>query len=167
MARLSLQVVGVFLCMVVACSASSVAISRKTNNPMTAWLGVSQTRGVVAPITRCGGVATPLQLRISGCEGYCRFQPGTVYDCEKDFMPSSPATSLSLRVEVCARPLCFTILTAEIPNSSVQPGFVYTAKYSIVPNDVFSGQTIQFYAYIYHTDSSLLEVCVSADVDIN
>lgn len=43
--------------------------------------------GVVSPVSRCGGVGTPLQLRISECEGKCELKPGTVYNCEKDFMP--------------------------------------------------------------------------------
>ncbi len=44
--------------------------------------------GVVSPTYRCGGVGTPLQLRISDCEGRCRLVPGTLYNCEYDFLPS-------------------------------------------------------------------------------
>ncbi|OXA44683.1 uncharacterized protein LOC110857773 isoform X4 [Folsomia candida] len=123
--------------------------------------------GVVDPAYRCGGLATQLQLRISDCDGYCRLMPGTLYNCENDFMPSSAAASLSLRVEICMNAgFCTVIINTELPNSSVQPGFVYTAKYSIVPNDVLSGSTVEFRASILHTDNLRVEVCVSADVDI-
>lgn len=50
--------------------------------------GTSGALGIVSPVKRCGGVGTPLNLRISDCEGYCRLRPGVVYNCEKDFMPS-------------------------------------------------------------------------------
>lgn len=42
----------------------------------------------VVDTTRCGGVGTQRQLRISGCEGRCSLTPGRVYECENDFMPS-------------------------------------------------------------------------------
>ncbi len=80
MSKILLVCVG-FLCIVISSSSASVSISRKKNAE------VGQPRGVVSPIGRCGGVATPLQLRISECEGVCRLQPGRVYDCEKDFIP--------------------------------------------------------------------------------
>jgi hypothetical protein len=123
--------------------------------------------GVVNPAHRCGGVGTPLQLRISNCEGRCQLVPGQIYNCEKDFMPSSAAPSLTLKIEICmSAGFCMVILETELPNSSVQPGFIYTAKYSIVPNDILSGQTVEFRAYISHTNNLLLEICVSADIDI-
>lgn len=51
--------------------------------------GVKSTiLGAVDPLRRCGGLATQRQLRISGCDGYCRFTPGQIYNCENDFMPS-------------------------------------------------------------------------------
>ncbi|XP_021962078.1 uncharacterized protein LOC110857773 isoform X3 [Folsomia candida] len=123
--------------------------------------------GVVDPAYRCGGLATQLQLRISDCDGYCRLMPGTLYNCENDFMPSSASPSLTLRVEICMNAgFCTVIINTELPNSSVQPGFVYTAKYSVVPNDILSGQTVEFRASILHTDSLRIEVCVAADIDI-
>jgi len=124
--------------------------------------------GVVDPAYRCGGVGTPLQLRISECEGRCSFNPGQVYNCEKDFMPAAAAPGLTLKVELCmSSGFCMQIFEVDLPNSSIQPGFIYTAKYSIVPNDILSGQAVEFKAYISHTNNGLLEICVSADITIN
>ncbi|OXA44606.1 uncharacterized protein LOC110857907 [Folsomia candida] len=123
--------------------------------------------GVVDPVTRCGGVGTQLQLRISDCSGRCSLRPGTVYDCENDFMPSSSSPSLDLRVEICMNAgFCTVIINTVLPNSSVQPGFIYTAKYTVVPNDVLAGQVVEFRASILHSDNLRVEVCVAADVDI-
>lgn len=44
--------------------------------------------GVVANVSTCGGAGNSIQLRISGCEGYCQLLPGQEYECEEDFMPS-------------------------------------------------------------------------------
>jgi len=127
----------------------------------------SGTLGIVYPVYRCGGVGTPLQLRISECDGRCDFTPGKVYNCEYDFMPSGASPSLTLKVEICmGAGFCMPIIDTELPNSSVQPGFVYTSKYSIVPNDQLSGQTVEFRAYIFRTAGSVLEICVSADIDV-
>lgn len=35
-----------------------------------------------------------------------------------------------------------------------------------VPNDILAGQTVEFRGYITHTDNQLLEICVSAFIDI-
>lgn len=77
------------------------------------------------------------------------------------------APSLMLKIEICmSAGFCMVIIDTELPNSSVQPGFVYTAKYSIVPNDILSGQRVEFRAYIMHSDDLHIDVCVAADVDI-
>ncbi len=49
------------------------------------------------------------------------------------FSPGSAAPSLSLKIEICMDiGFCMIILETILPNSGVQPGFIYTAKYSIV-----------------------------------
>jgi len=123
-------------------------------------------QGVVDPVRHCGGIGTFRQLRISDCMGNCTFIAGRPYDCELDFMPSSSAPSLSLRIDLCHLGFCYTILEAVLPNSSVQPGFVYTAKYTIVPNDVFDGETVTLQGYIYQTQNSRVEVCVEFNAGI-
>ncbi|OXA48885.1 uncharacterized protein LOC110855043 [Folsomia candida] len=130
--------------------------------------GVKSTiLGAVDPLRRCGGLATQRQLRISGCDGYCRFTPGQIYNCENDFMPSQAIPQLNLRVEIClSGDICMTIINYEMPNSSVQPGFLYTAKYSFVPNDILSGRTVEFRASLLHSNDLHVEVCVAADVDV-
>ncbi|OXA44211.1 uncharacterized protein LOC110857685 [Folsomia candida] len=121
----------------------------------------------VVTVNRCDGMGTPIQTRISDCEGRCTFQPGKIYNAEQDFMPSAATPSLTLKVEVCFNGgFCMQILEAELPNSSVQPGFVYTAKYSVVPNDILSGQTVELRAYILHTPTARVDVCIFCDVDI-
>ncbi|OXA39334.1 uncharacterized protein LOC110861279 [Folsomia candida] len=123
----------------------------------------------VVNVTRCEGFGTPIQTRISDCEGYCRFQPGQVYNAEQDFMPSGATPSLTLMVEICLQSgggVCMQIIDAPLPNSSVQPGFLYTAKYSVVPNDVLSNRTVEMRAYISHTGTTRVDVCVYCDVDV-
>ncbi|OXA47855.1 uncharacterized protein LOC110855244 [Folsomia candida] len=147
------------------CSALSLTHSRNPSS-ISRKGGPVAPFGTVDPVARCGGVGTQLGLRISDCNGVCTLTPGTVYNCENDFIPSSASPSLSLWVEVCLRGFCTIIIQTELPGSSVQPGLMYTVKYSIVPNDILSGETIEFRGYIYHTDNMLLEICVSADMHI-
>ncbi|XP_021953054.1 uncharacterized protein LOC110849891 [Folsomia candida] len=123
-------------------------------------------RGVVGNITRCGGYGTPIQLRISECEGRCAFQPGRVYNIEYDFIPSSAATSLSLAVDVVYLGTPHRLFDTVLPGSSVQPGLMYTVRYSIVPNDTFSGNAVLLRAIIYHTEGRLLEICMQTEADI-
>ncbi|XP_021961825.1 uncharacterized protein LOC110857546 [Folsomia candida] len=121
----------------------------------------------VVTVSRCDGLGTPIQTRISDCDGYCRFQPGKIYNAEQDFMPSAATPSLTLKVEVCMNGgFCMQILQADLPNSSVQPGFVYTAKYSVVPNDILSGSTVEMRAYILHTPTARVDVCIFCNVDV-
>jgi hypothetical protein len=35
-----------------------------------------------------------------------------------------------------------------------------------VPNDIMKGETLDYRAYIYHTDNQLIEICVAADIDV-
>ncbi|OXA57958.1 uncharacterized protein LOC110846792 [Folsomia candida] len=118
-------------------------------------------------VSRCEGFGTPIETRISDCDGYCTFIPGRVYNAEQDFMPSAATPSLTLKVEICmSAGFCMQIFEVELPGSSVQPGFVYTSKYSVVPNDILAGQTVQMRAQISHTDTRRVDVCIYCDVDI-
>ncbi|XP_035713894.1 uncharacterized protein LOC118438175 [Folsomia candida] len=79
----------------------------------------------------------------------------------------SATQSLTLKVEICMSPgFCMQIFEVELPGSVVQPGFVYTAKYSVVPNDILAGKTVQMRAQISHTDTRRVDVCIYCDVDI-
>jgi hypothetical protein len=60
-------------------SASSLSITKKAQSVVP--------YGVVEPITRCGGVGTFHQLRISDCSGRCQLTPGRVHSIEVDFSP--------------------------------------------------------------------------------
>jgi len=117
---------------------------------------------------RCGGVGTPVALRIEGCEGpVCWMTPGTPYYNECDFYPSGAAPSLSLKVT--AQYLGTTILIIEtvIPNSGVQPGFIYTVKFTIVPNDILSGEYLPIEASIYHTTPNpITDICLGFHVRV-
>ncbi|OXA64294.1 uncharacterized protein LOC110863291 [Folsomia candida] len=148
-----------FVFVMFVAAASAISLSRKVDT-------LSEATGVVN-FRRCGGLGTPLQLRISDCVGNCSFEPGKIYNCEADFMPSSAAPSLTLRVEICMTSgLCMQIINAELPGSSVQPGMIYTARYSLVPNDILSGQTVEFRGQIVHTNNQIVEICLAADVII-
>ncbi|XP_035707823.1 uncharacterized protein LOC110841630 isoform X3 [Folsomia candida] len=134
----------------------SISIVRKDDIAMSGGIPLAKSNnnffGIVDPI--------------SECEGSCSLEPGKVYNCENDFVAGSNSSSLSIWVEICRRNDCSIIVQTELPNSSVLPGLVYTVKYDIVPNDMFSGEIIEFRTYIYHTESYLMETCVSADVNI-
>jgi len=147
------------LCLLVPLVACDFEVVRKTK-PLSVL-------GIIDPVDRCGGVGTPLQLRISDCNGTCHMNPGKVYDCEQDFMPSGFAPSITLRVELCFDGgFCLQIINAELANSSVQPGFVYTAKFSLVPNDILSNQSVMFMASLLNTENLRLETCLSANIVI-
>jgi len=124
------------------------------------------TFGRVDNVTRCGGFGTPMELRVSDCEGYCKLTPGRLYQLEVDFYPSSPAVGLSLAIDLVANGTPYRLFEVEIPGSSVQPGFLYTLKYSIVPNDIMAGQTVKLRGIIFNTVDRVLEVCYEVDVDI-
>lgn len=75
--------------------------------------------------------------------------------------------SLILRVEICTSAgLCMQIINMELPHSAIQPGLQYTVKYSFIPNDVLSGQTVEFMAKIVDPRDMRVEICVAAFVDI-
>ncbi|OXA44331.1 uncharacterized protein LOC110857767 [Folsomia candida] len=126
--------------------------------------------GIVDPAHRCeNGVGLPQQLRISDCEGRCQFNPGQIYNCELDFLSGGSEThSLTLQIEICMieSVSCTVILNVELPNSPVQPGFMYTVKYSITPDEVLSGQAVEFYTRLFNTKFDILQVCVTAEIDI-
>ncbi|OXA57962.1 uncharacterized protein LOC110847544 [Folsomia candida] len=150
-----------FIVLVIAASATATSIGLSAPRIFS-----QESKGVVTNITRCGGYGTPIQLRITECEGRCSFTPGRVYNIEYDMIPSSASTSLSLACDLVFNGTPLRLFEAEIANSSVQPGLMYTVKFSIVPNDILSGQTVKLRAIIYHTDNRLLEICVETECDI-
>lgn len=117
-------------------------------------------------VTRCGGFGTPMELRVSDCNGYCELTPGRLYQLEVDFYPSAAAAQLSLAIDLVFNGTPLRLFEVAVPGSSVQPGFLYTLKYSIVPNDQLAGQTVKLRGIIFHTDNRILEVCYEVDVDI-
>ncbi|OXA45275.1 uncharacterized protein LOC110857430 [Folsomia candida] len=129
---------------------------------------VAVTSAGVVNVSRCDGLGTPVQTRISDCDGYCRFQPGKTYDCEQDFMPSSSILRLNLKVEVCYDVgLCMQIINADLPGTPVGPGFIYTAKFTFVPNDILAGETLEMRAIISRTEGGVYpEICVLCKVDV-
>ncbi|OXA37550.1 hypothetical protein Fcan01_27634 [Folsomia candida] len=77
----------------------------------------------------------------------------------------SAAPSLSLAVDLVYLGTQHRLFDFVLPDS-VQPGFVYTVRYSIVPNDVLAGNAVLLRAIIYHTDNRILEVCSQTEADI-
>jgi hypothetical protein len=61
---------------------------------------------------------------------------------------------------------CFLIVEAEIPNSSVQPGFVYTAKIDLVPNDIMAGRPVILRGYLIRFPVWIHEICLSFEADV-
>ncbi len=82
------------------------------------------------------------------------------------FFPGSAAAQLSIATDLVFNGQPLRLFEAAIPNSSVQPGLMYTIRFSTVPNDVLSGQTVKLRIIIYHSDNRLLEICAESEVDI-
>ncbi|OXA36507.1 uncharacterized protein LOC110862982 isoform X1 [Folsomia candida] len=120
----------------------------------------------VVNVTRCGGMGTHRETRVSDCEGYCQVQPGQVYRVEQDFIPyGSGSGSLRLKVNICLHDgTCVEIINADL--ITVAPGPHYTVRYSLIPNDVVSGQTVQLRAEIANPNNGVVEICVSCDIDV-
>ncbi|XP_035707759.1 uncharacterized protein LOC118435584 [Folsomia candida] len=114
------------------------------------------TRGIVN-FTRCGGYGTPIQLRISDCKERCAFIPGQEYGIEYDFITSTAQTSLSLVVEVVYQSWPHRLFDVVLPDSSVNPGKMYTVRCSIVPDDTLAGNAVLLRAITYHTEGRQLE----------
>ncbi|OXA59771.1 hypothetical protein Fcan01_04962 [Folsomia candida] len=119
-------------------------------------------------LTVCGNVDYDrCGMRIGGCEGrVCWMTPGTPYLCEGDLYPSSAAASLSLRVTAVYLTTTITIIDTVLENSSIQPGFLYTVKFTIVPNDILAGEYLPVQAEIYHTVGTITEICVGFHVRV-
>jgi len=154
------------LALVAAASAAATSFASISTAGGAAGLFQVGQKGVVTNTTRCGGYGTPIQLRVSDCEGRCSLIPGKVYDIEWDFFPSSAASSLSIACDLVFAGTPLRLFESVLPNSSVQPGLMYTIRFSVVPNDVLSGDTIKLRAIIYHTDNRLLELCIDTEVDM-
>ncbi|OXA45388.1 uncharacterized protein LOC110857200 [Folsomia candida] len=122
--------------------------------------------GVVTNITRCGGYGTPIQLRVSNCEGKCSLMPGQVYNIEYDFIPNASASGLGLACDLVLDGERYRLFDIALPNSAVLPDLMYTVKFSVTPDEILSGQVVDLRAIIYHTDDRFLELCVETEVDI-
>jgi len=75
------------LALVAAASAAATSFASISTAGGAAGLFQVGQKGVVTNTTRCGGYGTPIQLRVSDCEGRCSLIPGKVYDIEWDFFP--------------------------------------------------------------------------------
>jgi len=120
-----------------------------------------------------GGVETNssmLDIRIDRCssgETVCYVDPGYLVSVEADFIPGHATKSLKLGVDaVMGNGYRFAIMSAGIPNSSVQPGIVYVIKFSIVPNDVLAGETFAMEVDVLDDGNRVL-FCVQTVVHIN
>lgn len=77
----------------------------------------------------------------------------------------SGSGSLRLKVNICLHDgTCVEIINADL--ITVAPGPHYTVRYSLIPNDVVSGQTVQLRAEIANPNNGVVEICVSCDIDV-
>lgn len=67
-------------------------------------------------------------------------RPGTPFAFEADFVTSSASPSLCLDVTAVYLGFPISIISTELENSSVQPGQLYTVRFTITPNDQLSGK---------------------------
>ncbi|XP_021959764.1 uncharacterized protein LOC110855660 isoform X1 [Folsomia candida] len=121
----------------------------------------------VVNVTRCGGVGAHRETRVSDCEGYCQVQPGQVYQVEHDFVTNNPGSgSLTLFVDILLNSTGTWVQIISADLITVAPGPAYTVKYSLIPNDVVSGQTVQIRAEIVNLNTGGVQICVSCDIDV-
>lgn len=82
-------------------------------------------------------------------------------------MAGDAAPGLSLNAEICMTTgFCMQVIVAEFPQFAIGPGVIAPLKFSIVPNDILSGQRVQVRAFIAHSDTGLVEICVATDLSI-
>ncbi|OXA60315.1 uncharacterized protein LOC110844351 [Folsomia candida] len=118
--------------------------------------------------TRCGGVGTFLEMRIQNCEGAIAYMnPGTPYPSEGDLIPSSAAPALRLKVTATYLGFPISIIDTVLDNSSVQPGNLYTIRFTITPSDGLKGNTVPVDAEISNEASGIIEICVRVQAHIN
>jgi len=106
------------------------------------------------------------EVRIDNCEGQrCTVIPGSVVGIEADMIPAVASPSLTLIVDaIMPGEYRVPIMTRVLENSSVQPGQPYMIRFTIVPNDVLSGQAVLIETNVRHTDTELREICAQVQI---
>ncbi|XP_021968558.1 uncharacterized protein LOC110863529 [Folsomia candida] len=100
----------------------------------------------------------------------CIIHPGESFPCIRDFTATTSTSSLSLLVDVYIaatleddNEYCVQIMDLELPNSEVEEGVSYFARFYATPNDTLSKKRVQFRGSIVHTDTRFVELCASID----
>lgn len=97
----------------------------------------------------------------------CEMVPGTPYSVEADFIPSAASPELCLNVTAIHLGFDIPIISTELPGSSVQPGQLYTIRYTITPNDSLKGFTVPITSTVGRCfNSAFVEMCRSIRVRI-
>jgi len=122
----------------------------------------SQQRGVVTPVTPCGGSGTPVQLRIQNCEGA---PPCSIYTnidtlIEGDFIPSTNSALARFRLVAETQQGPITVSDGDL--GALVGGQLYTASQTIRIGTTLEGQTIKVILDIYDVASGRIEICVEA-----
>lgn len=91
---------------------------------------------------------------------------GKPYACEGDIITSRPAAALRFKVTAIYLGFPVIIIDTVLEGSSVQPGEAVTLRYTIVPNDILSGNTLPVNSEISNDETALIEVCATVQVRV-
>jgi hypothetical protein len=106
-------------------------------------------------------------VRIQDCEGpIAMMTPGTPYQTESDIIPAEAATSLRLKVTAVYLGYPIIVIDSQLENSTVRPGEGYTIKFTIIPNDLLSGNTLPVSVEVSDNDTHRVEGCVTVIVQV-
>ncbi|WP_159080685.1 hypothetical protein [Nocardia suismassiliense] len=116
--------------------------------------------------TSCGGVGKTSEVRVDKAEGsVVNMTPGQPYDFEVDFVPKdSSLTSVTVEAEYMGSPI--TLLDSAAVGSSTA-GALTTARFTIIPNDVLSGETVPIRIELRSATPQRLQACASLKAHIN
>lgn len=97
-----------------------------------------------------------------------RLSLSSVVHSEVDFLSGSSTSGVTIKIDFrnTTSGWSYPIINANLPNSAILPGFMYTIKFPIVPSDILSGQNLEFRAALSHTPTGFSEFCIYADMEI-
>ncbi|OXA36747.1 uncharacterized protein LOC110862886 [Folsomia candida] len=120
---------------------------------------VAASAGVVTH-EGCGGAGQVSQVRISDCEGaVAEMRQGVEYSVEADVIPAAASAGLYLKVTVVFMGNTIPIIDAVVPNSAVQPGTLYTLRWTITPGAIPVGNTVPVTSEISDAASAAVLMC--------
>lgn len=61
----------------------------------------------------------------------------------------------------------YTIIHADLPNSAVQPGMMYTIYFTVMPSDMLAGHEVQVMSQLSDASNGNVEICLIVTVNVS